>query len=130
MNIAAPIVVLVERDRHVCSLVTLFLNRVGFEVEVAETGYLGLDRVRSLGRAIVITEVLIPALDGMELCRLLKGDPSLHVGVIVLSMLSVANRACQAGADAFLMKPIDEDSLVSTINEVASKVPMESRSTP
>lgn len=130
MMAAAPQIVLVERDRHVCALVTLFLKRVGFEVEVVDTGYLGLDRVRRLGRAIVITEILVPALDGLALCRLLKTDPTLQVGVIVLSMLSAANRACQAGADAFLMKPIDEESLINTVNEVALKLAAESRSTP
>ncbi|MEA2697183.1 MAG: hypothetical protein QOI66_1454 [Myxococcales bacterium] len=130
MTAAAPRIVLVERDRHVCALITLFLKRVGYEVDVVDTGYLGLDRVRRLGSAIVITEILVTALDGLALCRLLKTDPTLQVGVIVLSMLSAANRACQAGADAFLMKPIDEESLINTVNEVALKLSVESRSTP
>ena len=121
-------VVLVDRDRHVCHLVTLFLGRVGFEVELAETGYLGLDRVRRLGRAIVITEVLVPGLDGLALCRLIKADPAVRAGVIVLSMLSVVERAREAGADAFLLKPIDEERLIMTVNKVAATLSSESRS--
>jgi DNA-binding response OmpR family regulator len=127
---ASPRIVLVERDRHVCALVTLFLERGGFEVEVAETGHIGLDRVRRLGRAIVITEILIPALDGLALCRLIKGEAALRAGVIVLSMLSAAERARQAGADAFLLKPIDEDRLIGTVNDVAAKLSPEGRTTP
>jgi CheY-like chemotaxis protein len=115
-----PRVVLVERDRHICDLVTLFLERVGFTVERADTGYLGLERVRRLGHAIVITEVLAPELDGLALCRLIKADPALRAGVIVQSMLSAAEQARQAGADAFLMKPIEEDLLVSTVNDIAA----------
>jgi PAS domain S-box-containing protein len=126
---AAPRIVLVERDRYVCDLVALFLERVGFEVERAETGYIGLDRVRRLGRAIVITEILLPELDGLRLCRLIKGDMALRAGVVVLSTLSAAERAREAGADAFLMKPIDEERLISTVNEVAAKLSSESRST-
>jgi len=126
---SAPGIVLVERDRHVCHLVTVFLKRVGFEVEVAETGYIGLDRARRLERAIVITEVLVPELDGLALCRLIKSDPALRAGVIVLSMLSVAVRAREAGADAFLLKPIDEERLVVAVNEVATKLSSESRAT-
>src|SRR4029077_7246610 len=114
-------------DRHVSGLVTLFLKRVGFEVEVAETGYIGLDRVRRLGRAVVITEILIPALDGLALCRLIKAEPALRAGVIVLSMLSAAERARQAGADAFLLKPIDEERLISTVNDVVARLSPESR---
>jgi two-component system response regulator MprA len=125
---ALPRIVLVERDRHICDLVTLFLKRVGFDVERAETGYLGLERVRHLRRAIVITEILVPELDGLALCRLIKGDPALRAGVIVLSMLSAAERARQAGADAFLMKPIEEDRLVSIVSDVGRRFSSESRS--
>ena len=128
MQGAPPSIVLVERDRHICDLVTLFLKRVGFDVERAETGYIGLERVRHLGRAIVITEILVPELDGLALCRLIKGDPALRVGVIVLSMLSAAERARQAGADAFLMKPIEEDRLVSTVRDIRLRLSSESRS--
>ena len=93
---------------------------------MAATGYIGLERARRLGRAIVITEILVPELDGLGLCRLIKGDPTLQVGVVVLSMLSATERARQAGADAFLLKPIEEDRLVSTINDIAAKLSSES----
>jgi DNA-binding response OmpR family regulator len=125
---ASPSIVLVERDRHICDLVTLFLQRVGFAVERAESGYIGLERVRRLGHAIVITEILLPELDGLALCRLLKGDPALRVGVIVLSMLSAAERARQAGADAFLMKPIEEDRLVSVVSDISGTLSSKGRS--
>jgi DNA-binding response OmpR family regulator len=124
----APRIVLVERDRHVRGLVTLFLERVGFLVESAETGYMGLAQVRRLGCAIVITEILVPELDGLALCRLIKGDTGLRAGVIVLSMLSAAERAHQAGADTFLLKPIEEDRLVNAVNDIAVRLSLESRS--
>jgi two-component system response regulator MprA len=125
---ASPTIVLVERDRHICDLATLFLTRVGFDVERAETGYIGLERVRRLEQAIVITEILVPELDGLALCRLIKGDPALRVGVIVLSMLSAAERARQAGADVFLMKPIEEARLVGAVNDIRGTLWSESRS--
>ena len=126
----SPTIVLVERDRYVCDLVMLFLKRVGFEVEIAESGYIGLARVRHLERAIVITEILVPALDGLALCRQIKGDPALRVGVIVLSMLSAAERANQAGADAFLLKPIDEERLINTVKDIAAKLSAEGSPSP
>jgi DNA-binding NarL/FixJ family response regulator len=48
---------------------------------------------------------------------LIKGDLR-SVGVIVLSMLSAAERAREAGADVFLMKPIEEDRLVGAVNDI------------
>ncbi|HEX7602821.1 MAG TPA: response regulator, partial [Polyangiaceae bacterium] len=123
----APTVVIVDRDRNVRDLVMFLLKPVGFEVEVVETGYLALDRVRRLGRAIVITEIRVPELDGLALCRLLKSDPALRTVVVVLSVQSAADRARQSGADAFLLKPIDGVRLVSTILDVASKLATQCR---
>jgi YesN/AraC family two-component response regulator len=65
----------------------------------------------------------------LALCRLVKQDAALQTGVVVLSMLSAAERAARAGADAFLLKPINEDLLVSTLNDIAARLNSESRST-
>jgi CheY-like chemotaxis protein len=127
--LTAPTVVLVDNNRHVRDLVSLFLTRAGFQVELADTGYIALAQVRRLRRAIVVTEILVPELDGLALCRLIKQDAALQTGVVVLSMLSAAERAARAGADAFLLKPIDEERLVSTLNDIAARLSSESRST-
>lgn len=117
-----PPVVHVERDRHTRELVALFLGRAGFRVESAETGTLALERVRRYRRALVIAEILIPELDGLSLCRAIKGDPGLTAGVVILSVLATSQRARDAGADAFFVKPIEERLLVSTLRDLAHKV--------
>lgn len=122
---AALTVILVERDRRVRDLVSLFLRRAGYLVELADTGNIGLDCARRVGRGVVITEILVPELDGLALCRLLKEDPTIRVGVLVLSMLAASQRAQQAGADAFLCKPVDEQRLVATVRDIAAKLPQE-----
>jgi len=63
-----------------------------------------------------VTEILVPALDGLALCRRLKADPrTCDVAVLVFSILSAADRAREAGADAFLLKPLAEHTLVRTV---------------
>ena len=68
---------------------------------------------------IIITEVLVPKLDGLALCRAVKNDPQLrHIVMLVFSILAVQSRASEAGADAFLMKPLAEKRLVDTVRQL------------
>jgi len=68
---------------------------------------------------IIITEVLVPKLDGLALCRTVKRDPELqHIVMLVFSILAVQSRATEAGADAFLMKPLAEKRLVDTVRQL------------
>lgn len=115
-----PPVIHVERDRHTREVVSRFLSRAGFQVEVADTGALGLERVRRYGRALVISEILVPEMDGLSLCRAIKSDPNLTAGVVILSVLASHHRAQQAGADAFFVKPIEEQQLVTTLRNLAA----------
>ena len=122
-NSTLPPVVHVERDRHTRELVSLFLTRAGFQVETAENGALGLERVRRHGRALVIAEILLPEMDGLSLCRAIKSDPNLTAGVVILSVLATRQRAEQAGADAFFVKPVEEQQLVTTLRHLAATLP-------
>ena len=67
----------------------------------------------------MISEVLVPKLDGLALCRAVKKNPKLHhTVVLIFSILAVQTRAKEAGADAFLMKPLAERRLVETVREL------------
>jgi two-component system response regulator MprA len=78
-----------------------------------------LVRARDLRPDIIITEVLVPKLDGLALCRMVKTDPDLrHIVMLVFSILAVQSRAREAGADAFLLKPLAEKRLVDTVRQL------------
>ncbi len=113
------IILVVERDPHVRELELHFLNQAGYSVEFAEDGNAALERAREVVPDILVTEILVPALDGLALCRRLKADARTRdVAVLVFSILSASDRAREAGADAFLRKPLAEHTLVATVQEV------------
>jgi CheY-like chemotaxis protein len=113
------IILVVERDPHIRELESYFLDEAGFTVEFAADGVTALERVQELRPDIVITEVLVPRMDGLALCRTIKTDPALRrTVVLVFSILAVQSRAREAGADAFLMKPLAEKRLVDTVREL------------
>ena len=113
------IILVVERDPHIRELESYFLNEAGFAVDFAADGVAALERARELKPDIIITEVLVPKLDGLALCRAVKNDPQLrHIVMLVFSILAVQSRASEAGADAFLMKPLAEKRLVDTVRQL------------
>lgn len=113
------LILVVERDPHIRELEQFFLNEAGFSVEFVDDGDVALVRARAIRPQIVVTEILIPKVDGLTLCRRLKGDPvTREIVVVVFSVLAAAQRCQEAGADAFLMKPLEEGRLVSTVRDL------------
>jgi two-component system response regulator MprA len=113
------LILVVERDPHVRELEAHFLSQAGFAVEFAEDGRVALELARQAVPDVIITEILVPKLDGLALCRALKSDPlTQKVRVLVFSILAASGRAREAGADAFLMKPLAENRLIGTVHEL------------
>jgi CheY-like chemotaxis protein len=116
------LILVVERDPHVRELEAYFLNEAGYAVEFAGDGEVALLRAQELRPAIIVTEVLVPRLDGLALCRRLKQDPETkHIMVLIFSILAAGARARDAGADAFLMKPLAEHRLVETVRQLIAQ---------
>jgi two-component system response regulator MprA len=110
------LILVVERDPHIKKLERFFLEEAGYRVEFADDGLQGLERARALIPRIVVTEILLPRLDGLKVCRALKSDPATKgIVVLVFSVLFAEDRALEAGADAFLRKPLDDARLVDTV---------------
>lgn len=113
------LILVVERDPHVRELEAYFLEEAGYAVEFTMDGSAALDRALELRPDIVISEILVPKLDGLALCRRLKETPETQeIKVLIFSILAANTRAREAGADAFLMKPLAEHHLVDTVREL------------
>lgn len=115
------LILVVERNPIVQRLEKYLLEQAGFSVEFASDGVTALARARELMPRILVTEILVPKLDGLGLCHALKSDEDTkHILVLVFSHLHAEDRAREAGADAFLVKPLDDDSLIETVKQLIS----------
>ncbi len=113
------IILVVERDPHVRELESHFLDQAGYTVAFEQDGNIALAQARKIVPDIIITEILVPKLDGLALCRQLKADARTRdIAVLVFSILAAAGRAREAGADAFLLKPLAEHTLVGTVRKL------------
>jgi CheY-like chemotaxis protein len=112
-------VLVVERDPHVRDLESHYLGHAGYSVEFADDGMAALAHARLTKPRIVITEILVPKLDGLALCRQLKADPlTRDIKVLVFTILAAAVRAKEAGADGFLNKPLAQQRLLNVVEEL------------
>jgi len=111
-----PLILIVERDQKVRELQRHFLEDAGFAVAFADEGESALESARLDLPAAIVTEILIPKLDGLALCRRLREEPrTQHIPVLVFSILAAEGRAGEAGASAFLRKPLVASIFVDSV---------------
>jgi len=117
------VVVLIAEDNpaqaeHLRSL----LERNGFEVLAAHNGKEALDLARSQLPSIVVSDVVMPEMDGYALCRALKAEPELKsIPTILVTELSDPHdvfEGLNAGADNFLVKPYEDTHILSHISRL------------
>ncbi|HIE51952.1 MAG TPA: response regulator [Armatimonadetes bacterium] len=90
-----------------------------YTLDVVRDGPTALEKARNCSPALVIAEILLPRLDGFQLCRCLKEDTATaSIPILVLSFLRAEERARQAGADAFLLKPLQPELVRQTVAEL------------
>ena len=104
-------------------LLQLHLSGRGISVEVAENAAVALRSIIDSPPDLIMLDLGLPDLDGMEVLRAIKGDEaSRHLPVIVITGTDTEDKYIQAralGADAFLNKPVQRDDL---INEIFSRL--------
>ena len=112
-------VLVVEDDPAYRQLHSELLRSAGYIVEVAEDGQAGLERVLASRPDVVLTDWVMPKMDGVTLCRLIKGNEELRsTYVIILSTRgeTVAKvTGLDFGADEYLVKPIDPNELQARV---------------
>ena len=109
-------VVVIEDDRDIADAVSYSLERAGFGVRVARTGEEGLDAVRR-GADLVLLDLNLPGMDGLEVCRMLRRQPgTAHTPILIVSARGEeADRVLglEMGADDYLVKPFSMKELVA-----------------
>ncbi len=110
------------------------LQAHGYEVTVAADGKEGLAAARTYKPALILADVVMPVMDGYEMCRAIKDDQALtDVPVILLTSLSDLEdviRGLQAGADYYLTKPCADDVVLRKVERVLATPAQKERKEP
>jgi excisionase family DNA binding protein len=107
-------VLIVEDDEELSDLLRTFFQRQGgYEISSASDGISALIDVGRIKPDLMILDIMIPGVDGIEVCRRIKADSSNKTTIIAMSGQADAKaNALKAGADAFMSKPVDFDKLL------------------
>lgn len=118
----AILILVAEKDPITAELEEYFLEQEGYDVHIVLDGRKAIDIARTLLPQLIILDVILPGLSGLKVCKALKGDPvTADIPVLVFSVLDVRDRALDAGADAFLLKPIEQATLVGTVTALLTR---------
>ncbi len=105
-----------------CELLQAYLEEVDCQIELAIDGQDTLDKVESFQPDLILLDVMMPRLNGFEVCKQLKEDP--QTSKIMILMVTALNeigdieRAVGAGTDDFLSKPVNQVELVKRVENM------------
>jgi CheY-like chemotaxis protein len=122
---SSPLVLVVEDDPETRQFYTEALQGDGFVVEQAHNGHQALQKAFEMEPDLVLTDIAVPGIDGIELCRRLRADSRTHdIPVLAISGYGnrqYADRARMAGADRMLAKPCDAGLIIDEARRLLLK---------
>jgi two-component system, OmpR family, alkaline phosphatase synthesis response regulator PhoP len=112
-------VLIVEDDLDIAHLLSHSLNRAGFGVETLSSGHEVMAAVRRQRPDLVLLDLMLPGLDGLEVCRSLRGDP-LTAALPVIMLTARAEESdrivgLELGADDYITKPFSPNEVVARV---------------
>ena len=116
-------IVVAEDHEDIRYVLKRALERAGHQVVTVADGAAALDAVRQHRPEIVVTDVDMPLMNGLELCRAIRADPELRTIPVILasgSLLPGDPRVTEVGASATLLKPFLPTQLLDCVNDLLS----------
>ena len=116
-------VLIVEDEPRIAHWLKVNFERAGFSAEVAGDGRSGLALARSRRPHLIVLDLMLPRLDGMQVCRVLRRESSVPI-IMLTARESHADRVAglDAGADDYVVKPFDPDEVVARAKAVLRRV--------
>ncbi len=116
-------VLIIEDDTRIANWVKVYFERAGFSAEVTHDGESGLALARSLTPDLIILDLMLPHLDGVELCRILRRESDVPI-IMLTAREAHAERiiGLDSGADDYIVKPFDPEEVIARAAAVLRRV--------
>src|SRR5918998_4921646 len=124
------VILVVDDTPDRLDLMSLLLRKVGFQVFTARDGREAFEVAQRVSPLLVISDVMMPHVDGIQLCRLLRGDAKLYATPILLvSAMRIDDHSAveglRAGADDYLEAPYDPMRLIAKVTRLTERARFE-----
>lgn len=104
------LVLVVEDNREIAEVIGEFLRSAGYDFEMASDGITGLHLAVTKTYDVIVLDVMLPGMDGLQLCRKLRGDAKNSTPLLMLTARDTLDEKLQgleAGADDYMVKPFE-----------------------
>ena len=119
-------ILVVEDDRDISELIRYNLQREGYEVSVVFDGSLAFEHAVKIKPDLILLDLMLPEVDGLEICRLLKSDKEVKgVPVVMLTAKSEESDiilGLQMGADDYIAKPFSPKVLIARVKAIMRRL--------
>jgi two-component system phosphate regulon response regulator PhoB len=115
-------ILIIEDERDVLDLLALHLRKAGFTISTTTDGAAGLQKARSERPALIILDLMLPKMPGLEICKILKSDPATHQ-IPIMMLTAKAEEidrivGLEFGADDYVTKPFSPREVVLRIRAI------------
>ena len=116
-------VLIIEDDTRIANWVKVYFERAGYSTEVAHDGEYGLALARALSPGLIILDLKLPRLDGLELCGILRRESEVPI-IMLTAREAHAERiiGLDSGADDYIVKPFDPEEVIARAEAVLRRV--------
>lgn len=115
-------ILLVDDDPNILKVLSMRLEKTGYEVDSISDGFMALEKIRKDRPDLIILDLMLPEIDGYKVCRMLKFDEAYkNIPVIMLTGRTQEEdrkKGLQMGADAYIVKPFESKNLLMKIEEL------------
>src|SRR5579884_1049266 len=117
-------ILVIEDETNIAQLIRLYLEQAGYSVVIASDGVAGLEMHAREHPDLVILDLMLPALDGMEVCRRIRAWASTPI-LMLTARQGEEDRIAglELGADDYLVKPFSPREVVSRVKAILRRVP-------
>lgn len=113
-------VLIIDDEKDILEIIKYNLTKEGFAVETAENGIEGIEKAKSFKPDLILLDVMMPQMDGVEVCEILRRTPGFESTLICFLTARAEDYSqiagLDAGADDYIAKPVKPRVLISRIN--------------
>lgn len=116
-------ILMIDDDKNICRLVTIYLQNEGYQVTAAYDGNEGVEKFKTLSPSLVLLDIMLPGIDGWEVCKEIR-----KVSDVPIIMLTAKGEVfdkvlgLELGADDYIVKPFDPKELVARVKAVTRRM--------
>jgi DNA-binding response OmpR family regulator len=117
-----PKILIVDDEPNIVVPLQFLMEQNGYDVKIADTGEAAIDLMARFRPDLVLLDIMLPGVNGLEVCQMLREDPGLkNTKIILVSALGrdvdIA-KGMAMGADAYITKPFSNREIVSRVDEL------------